>query len=62
MKINRRIGVNPYITAQLFLIPFWTYIVMKIIGVKMHSEWFWWAIIPLLVIIWVFVNFKFKKK
>ena len=47
-------------TVTLWLIPTLTYTFGKIVGVEYHREWIWWMVIPIMFLIWVLINWKFK--
>ena len=58
---SRSIFTNPILSLQIFLIPLLTYFFGKISGLKYHSEFIWWIILPLLLMFWFITNFKFVK-
>ena len=60
MKIIRR---NPnlhlYSTILLWVIPTWTYGMLKLVGAQFNKyEYIWWVTIPLMFIIWLVINYK----
>jgi hypothetical protein len=61
MKVIKRENVCGPCTASLWWIPTMTYFFMKINGiVSFHNEWLWWVTIPIMFLIWVLINWKFK--
>lgn len=62
MKIEKRGFLNPVQTIQLWIIPTVFYSAQKIAGVKHNElEWLWWALIPAMLIVWFFINWKLKR-
>ena len=56
---NRNTFLNPVSTMSLWLIPVLTYTFGKVLGVKYNNhEWFWWIIIPSMLLIWFLINYK----
>jgi len=51
----------PICSSTLWLIPTMSYVVAKIVGVTYHREWIWWVAIPVMVLIWILLNWKIKK-
>ena len=59
--VKRSFASQPLGTITLWLIPTMSYFFMKMNGVEFHREWVWWVIIPVMVLIWVLLNWKIKK-
>jgi hypothetical protein len=47
---------------MLWMIPTTAYLTRKLVGGKFNNlEWLWWVVIPSLMVIWFFINFKIEK-
>lgn len=62
MRIVKRENGCVICTVNLWLIPTLTYIIGKIVGVEYHREWVWWVMIPVMILIWMVINWKIKTK
>jgi hypothetical protein len=63
MKITKRIAnITPLSSITLWVIPTLTYLVQKIIGITFESEFVWWILIPSLIVLWFFMNYKVTSK
>ena len=64
MKINKRKGnITPLSSITLWVIPTLTYLTQKIIGVTFNQyEFVWWILIPSLIVLWFFMNYKVTSK
>lgn len=51
---------QPLSNMTLWLIPMMTYLIGKVGGLTYHREWIWWVVIPVMVLIWVLLNWKIK--
>lgn len=62
MKFKKRSEyISPLISLQIFLLPLLTYLIGKLNGLNYDKEYIWWIIIPLLFLIWFFINYKIIK-
>jgi hypothetical protein len=63
MKISKRhCWSSPIPTMNIWFIPTLSYLIQKVAGVQFNQyECVWWIGIPVLVVIWFFINFKIKK-
>jgi hypothetical protein len=63
MKITKRHWYSsPGLTVSIWLIPTLSYLIQKVGGVEFNQyEWVWWVVIPILIVIWFFINFKLNK-
>jgi hypothetical protein len=59
--VKRSFASQPLGSITLWLIPTMSYLFMKMNGVEYHREWIWWMVIPVMVLIWVLINWKIKK-
>jgi hypothetical protein len=63
MRFIKRKEVCDYCTAQFWVIPIFTYLSLKISQIPFNQyEWVWWVGVPVLIIIWVLINWKIKFK
>lgn len=59
LKIRRRVFGKPMGNSPIWIIPTFTYILLKNVGdIVPNREWVWWVLIPSLFIFWFFINFK----
>ena len=62
MKIKKRNLANLIASSMLWMIPTTAYLTRKLVGGKFNNlEWLWWVVIPSLMMIWFFINFKIEK-
>ena len=63
MKIVKRKYAQPIATINIVLIPLFTYVIGKA-GMMQYNEyeWIWWVTIPVLLILWLVINFKPKQR
>jgi hypothetical protein len=61
MRLVKKEMYRPLSTITLWLIPTMTYLIGKIGGLTYHREWIWWVMIPVMILIWVLLNWKIKK-
>jgi hypothetical protein len=61
MRIVKRENGCVICTASLWWIPTTSYFFMKMSGVEFHNEWIWGVAIPVMILIWVLINWKIKK-
>lgn len=63
MKISKRHWYSsPGATMTIWFIPTMSYLIQKVGGVQFNQyECVWWIGIPVLVVIWFFINFKINK-
>jgi hypothetical protein len=62
MKITKRIFANPLLTMNVWIIPTFTYMLQKSLGViRPDKEWYWYVGISFAVLLWLAVNFKIVK-
>ncbi len=63
MKIvKRNKHISPMSTIPMWLIPTLSYSLQKVAGVKFNEyEYLWGIVIPLMVVLWVLLNWKIKK-
>ena len=60
---KRQDFINPMLTINIWLIPTFTYLLLKYVAqTTFRHEWVWWVIIPLMFTTWLIINFKFGKK
>lgn len=60
---RRRNYLNPFSSINLWLIPTIMYIIVKSTGTLLPDrEFVWWIIIPTMLILWFFFNWKITKK
>lgn len=62
VKIVKRENGCAICTSTLWLIPTLTYTIGKVGGFIYHREWIWWVVIPVMVLIWVLLNWKIETK
>jgi hypothetical protein len=61
MKVVRKGFLSPMLSANLWTIPTFTYIIQKVCGITFHREWVWWVGIPTMFLVWVLINWKITK-
>ena len=62
MKIKKRNLANLIGSSVLWMMPTTSYLMQKLVGGKFNNlEWLWWVVIPSLMMIWFFINFKIEK-
>ena len=63
MKIVKRNKlISPISTIPMWLIPTLSYSLQKVAGVEFNEyEYVWGIVIPLMVVLWVLLNWKIKK-
>jgi hypothetical protein len=61
MKVVRKGFLSPMLSAHLWTIPTFTYILQKVYGITFHREWIWWVGIPAVFLAWVLINWKITK-
>jgi FtsH-binding integral membrane protein len=63
MIYKRESYINPLATVNLWVIPTFTYLLLKYVAQATFShEWVWWIVIPFMFTVWFFINFKIGKK
>jgi len=62
MKITKRSFAQPLPTMNIWIIPTFTYMLQKSLGIIMADrEWYWWLCISLALVAWLTFNFKIVK-
>jgi membrane protein DedA with SNARE-associated domain len=63
MEFIKRKNICDICTSTLWWIPLITYLSMKLFDMlNEQREWIWWAVIPMMFIIWILINWKIKFK
>jgi hypothetical protein len=63
MKITRRFThINPFAVMNIWFIPALNYTMLKVVGMKMHSELIWWIALPIIFLAWLVFTFKIVKQ
>ncbi len=62
MKLIKRSFAQPLTTINIWIIPTFTYVLQKALGMIMEDrEWYWWLAISLALLGWLTFNFKIVK-
>jgi hypothetical protein len=62
MKLIKRDFANPIPTMNIWIIPTFTYMLQKSLGIiASDKEWYWWLAISLALLGWLTFNFKIVK-
>jgi len=62
MKLVKRSFAHPLTTINIWIIPTFTYVLQKALGmIQADREWYWWLCISLALLGWLTFNFKIVK-